>query len=626
MAAFLVLTSAVGFSPACSTKPLVDHNMAKPAAYRTVSTADGDACCAQCDSDGAKCAAWVFTKKPDAKEPNCHLKPSIGATKPGYPGKLVGIKAAAPTPAPTPTPTPPPVPAGSQKNIIFVLTDDQDLQLGSMRAMPRTAELICAGGANLTNHFANTPICCPSRATMVSGRFSHNNRVSPPNAPGGCMHMNTSQAKNPDFWQDSFVPVLHDALGYTTGMFGKLLNSMDDYGCDGVSGVPRGFDRYFAMCDPKYYEQTWADDGRVYTTGSEPGNYTTSLIGNKTLAWLKDVVGRGPTHPPFFAFVAPHAPHLPSTPAPWYADHPIGKLTAPITPHYNYSGLDHHPLIANQPILNAADAAGINDEYASRMRSLLSVDDLVADVADYLRSVGELDNTYIFYSSDHGYSQGQFRVTSHKTQVYDHVTRVPMYVRGPGIAPGTALPQMTQHADLGPTFIELAGGTPPARMDGRSFASFLTRTASDGAAAAWRDTVVIEYWSIRNTLSAPPPELRPAAAAAAASLTAMQITPLLQKPNKHYHDGPNNTFIAVRTRNEQEDTLFAEFTDVTCDACWDFPASKVHFRELYNMSADPFMKHNMWDLASPARQQELTQRLQQHFVCSGSGTDAAACP
>ena len=178
-----------------------------------------------------------------------------------------------------------------------------------MQAMPSTLKYLRAGGTNLTNHFVNTPICCPSRATIISGNYAHNNKVAA-NNEGGCMHMNTSMKTNPDFWPLTFVPALKKR-GYINGMFGKLLNGMADYGCDGSSGVPEGWGDYFAMCNPAFYKEKWATMNGTLTTGSSPTDYTTSLVGNKTMAFLERVVGMGPTHPPFFAYVAPHAPHLP---------------------------------------------------------------------------------------------------------------------------------------------------------------------------------------------------------------------------------------------------------------------------------------------------------------------------
>ena len=207
--------------------------------------------------------------------------------------------------------------------------------------MPYTREVVLGsdGALNLTNFFTNTPICCPSRATMLSGRANHNNKATSYAKSGGgvardgmCMRMNTSQTLNPGFWQNSFVKTLHDKYGYTTGMFGKVLNDMSDYGCVPSKGAesPSGVDRSFIMCKHVFYNEMWIDKGApdspglglTNQTGDTPEEYTTSLMGNATLRWLKSVLeGAGPSGEkrPFFAWIGPHAPHLPSTPAKWSA-------------------------------------------------------------------------------------------------------------------------------------------------------------------------------------------------------------------------------------------------------------------------------------------------------------------
>ena len=104
------------------------------------------------------------------------------------------------------------------------------------------------------------------------------------------------------------------------------------------------------------------------------------------------------------------------TPAPWYEDHPIGLLKAPRedwNPSYNFSAKDHHPLVAGQPILNEEDAASIDAEYADRMRSLLSVDDMVRELHAVLEAAGEWDNTFVIFSSAH-----LARFASHRSLYY----------------------------------------------------------------------------------------------------------------------------------------------------------------------------------------------------------------
>ena len=104
---------------------------------------------------------------------------------------------------------------------------------------------------------------------------------------------------------------------------------MNSYGCDGTSGLPPGLDRSFVMCTHTFFNCSWVDDANLTFTGDAPKDYTTAVMGNKTIQWIETVVRGKPTHPPFYAWIGPHAPHLPSTPAPWYNDHPIGRLPAP---------------------------------------------------------------------------------------------------------------------------------------------------------------------------------------------------------------------------------------------------------------------------------------------------------
>ena len=158
----------------------------------------------------------------------------------------------------------------------------------------------------------------------MSGSFVHNNKVESATA-GGCMRMNTSRTVpggRPSFWEHSFIRRLRYDHNYATGVFGKLLNDMKTYGCDGNEPTtPHGLDRTFIMCNPAFFNENWANyttsGGSVIHTGSEPADYTTSLVGNTSLEWIKSIVSQGKDHPPFFAYLGPHAPHLPSTPAPW---------------------------------------------------------------------------------------------------------------------------------------------------------------------------------------------------------------------------------------------------------------------------------------------------------------------
>ena len=151
---------------------------------------------------------------------------------------------------------------------------------------------------------------------LFRDRYEHNNKVSSLTA-GGCMYQNSSRANNPDFWLDSHIKRLHDDHGYTTGMFGKTLNTWSTYGCTNGTGMPPGLDRQLVMCTHTFVNCAWVNQTDSVFTGDRPEDYTTSVMGNASLAWIKSVMDSGKDHPPFYAWIGPHAPHLPSTPVPW---------------------------------------------------------------------------------------------------------------------------------------------------------------------------------------------------------------------------------------------------------------------------------------------------------------------
>ncbi len=533
--------------------------------------------------------------------------------------------------------------ATPRPNIIVVLTDDQDLRFGSMEAMPYTREHLQTekGTVNLTNFFVNTPICCPSRSTLLSGRMNHNNKATTYEASGGgvtkdgmCMRMNTSQTLNPDFWKNSFVHTLHKEYGYTTAMFGKVLNDMTSYGCNAKT-TTNGVDRMFVMCKHKFYNETWIDQGApdsppdlaVNSTGDAPDEYTTSLMGNATLRWLRRVVKDNRARSederkPFFAWIGPHAPHLPSTPAPWYLDHPIGDRKVPRELNFGVLGADKHAFYPIEPVITDEDAASIQDEYAKRMRSLLSVDDIVREVREFLVAKGEWDNTVMLFTSDHGYNLGGFRVDSHKMQVYDHCTRVPFLIHVPDGSPAAEVDIPTSMIDVGPTLLALAAGGDDgegSNMDGISFAKLVTRKSGLSTAADWpRDAVLVEYQSIQggpgnfecrvteNGEEGACDEWRDAYGHG-------------DGKQKRYTDAPNNTYSALRfTRGRLGELLYAEFADVSDPKAWDFAPDRINYYELYNMSTDPFMLRNIYHEVPAELAQELHTRLHKAIACKGA--------
>jgi arylsulfatase A-like enzyme len=539
------------------------------------------------------------------KEPWCDWEPPPAPPRPP-----------APPPPPTPlpvVPTPQP-PLGYQPNIILFLTDDQDEVLGSRMAMPQAKELLTDRGATAVNWFIFTPVCCPSRAEYLTGRMFHRLRINgingtqpgegPPHvvvgAPNGgcratngngCMCVNTTLVNT-----DSF-PMYLTAAGYTVGMFGKHLNQCP-------STMPAGFDRWFANDGGNYvgpnckFFDNEAPGGsitceQVQNQSGYGAGYETSVIGNKTVEWIKKV-GSGASTKPFMAYVGVHAPHLPSTPAPWYKDH-FNDTALEVhykTPNFNVLGADHHWLVAQQPPLSARQKGWIDMTFRNRWRTLLSHDDLIAAVVGAVDDLGLLDKTFFFSTSDHGYNLGQLRLSGCKLHPYDNDLKIPMIIRGPGVAPGSVFSHVGQNLDLAPTFLDLAGIKGAGDMDGQSLLGPLLIPATPPT----RLYTYHEYNSLGNT-----------------------------SVNGGLDDDPiSHTWRAVRfphTDTFGHALMYAEFTQLDN---WNYDFAKnphaYSFFELFDTTADPWQTTNLYYTnATTARMKKaLHELVVANFQCRRS--------
>ena len=486
-------------------------------------------------------------------------------------------------------------------NIVLLLNDDQDDILGGEIPMKFASNFFYIRGAHLKNFHVNTPVCCPSRATLISGRYPHNFLAEP--HVKSCMGMDVLS----DHFGNTSIGVYMSKLGYNSGHFGKYFNTgpggMGRY-CTDHENLP-GFDYWFTMCNTarffrnefvtnmKINDSSTAEGVYNWQSGTSPSDYLTSLIGNMSISFIKDSVKSGR---PFFAYIAPHAPHVPATPAPWYQDK-FEDLQAPRTPNYNYTATDHHYVIRQQQHLDELVASMSDELFRNRWRSLLSVDDLIQEVVRVLMELNELDNTYFLWTSDHGYQLGQFNLPSCKLQPYEHDIHVPFHIFGPGIKPGSKFEQVVSMVDVAPTLIELGGGVPPDSMDGQSFADVVTgktfsSEASNSPDKASRDRSMIEYWSLGNVVR-----------------------------YEHLIDGPNNTYIGVRVVNNTHNILYVEFYQnedpVTKNRPRNFNEPAVEF-ELFDLSND---FPQMINLYGKSEYQDIVRELHAFIhstvVCSG---------
>ncbi len=360
--------------------------------------------------------------------------------------------------------------APPRPNIVVIETDDQTLE--EMRFLPKTQQLLAREGVTFDNFFVSFSLCCPSRASFLTGQYSHNNGVRSNQAPtGGYYSLDSSRT----------LAVWLRRAGYYTAEIGKYLNQ---YGTRDATEIPAGWSEWHASVDPstyRYYNYTLNEQGRLttYCATPDPACYSTDLYRDKA---VELITRRARAAQPFFLWFTPLAPHAgqprddddPRTlgtpsPAPrhidLYADVPL-----PTPPSFNEADVSDKPSdIQRRPLLSSADIAAIRENYQQRAESLAAVDEAVAAIVAALRTSGELDQTLIFFTSDNGFFHGEHRVKTGKVLVYEPSVHVPLIVRGPGIPKNAHLQQLAMNVDLAPTILEAARATAIGRaVDGAS--------------------------------------------------------------------------------------------------------------------------------------------------------------
>jgi arylsulfatase A-like enzyme len=328
--------------------------------------------------------------------------------------------------------------AAGRPNVLVVLTDDQR-PWGALGTEDAVVTQIRDLGVRFSQAFVTTPLCCPSRASLLTGLYMHNHRVENNDEPLDVLKQVDSM---------TIADALH-ANGYETGMFGKYLNGWPN----DVS--PSGFDRWAITPRVTYDPAEWDVNGTI----REVDTYATTFIRRRTLSFLNMAASSGK---PWFAYVTPMAPHLPATPEPKYAALPVGRF------HVN-AAMTEQDRSDKPPYVQAQDPPSLTHwekVRSKQLRSLASVDDLVSSVVDRLRSLGELRDTLIVYSSDNGYMWGEHGLGG-KSVPYLPSVRVPLFIRWPGhIAPGTRDDRIVALLDLAPTILDTTGTPLPHQMDG----------------------------------------------------------------------------------------------------------------------------------------------------------------
>ena len=367
----------------------------------------------------------------------------------------------------------------SPPNIIFILTDDMDTKL--MPYMEQTNQLIGEQGATFDNFFITTPICCPSRTSILRGQYAHNTDIME-NSPGFARFYKLQEE------EDTFNVWLQNA-GYRTALYGKYLNNYPVNA--GMNYVPPGWTDWAAFIAETddgdfFYNYTLSENGILVKYGNAPEDYSTDVIRDKSLTFITDSVK---ADSPFFLFVSVYAPHGPATAALRH-EGLYNDLTYPQSPSFNEADISDKPQLI-QSLTQTGDEFDEGDadnSFRGRVRSLQAVDELVADLVRALEEQGVLENTYIIFTSDNGFHLGEHGIPSGKGTAYEEDIRVPFMVRGPGIEPGTRVSQMSANIDIAPTIAEMAGVDAAEFVDGRSLLPWL-----QGETVPWRDGVLVEF-------------------------------------------------------------------------------------------------------------------------------------
>jgi N-acetylglucosamine-6-sulfatase len=359
----------------------------------------------------------------------------------------------------------------AKPNIVVIETDDQTL--AEMQALPNVKRLIGDQGVTFDNHFASFSLCCPSRATFLTGQYPHNNGVRGNALPdGGYEKLNSSNA----------LPVWLQRAGYYTAHLGKYLNG---YGRRNPLEIPPGWSEWRGSVDPstyRFYGYTLNENGvlTTYCAIPEPSCYQTDVYRDRA----NEIIRRRVPEGPFFlwvAFLADHSggPREPGDPPNQATPHPAPRhadklegTPLPQPPNFNEADVSDKPLvIRRRPLINARQRAAIEENWQQRRESLTAVDEAVASVVETLRAAGELDNTLVIFTTDNGFFHGEHRIRNGKVQHYEESTRLPLVMRWTGnrsLPRGVHARQLSSNVDDAATIVAAARATPGLVLDGTS--------------------------------------------------------------------------------------------------------------------------------------------------------------
>lgn len=404
---------------------------------------------------------------------------------------------------------------------------------------------------------------------------------------------------------------------YRTFFAGKYLNQYGKTETGGLSHIPPGWDWWVGLKgNSRYYDYTVSINGTKETHGTDPStDYFPHVIRRRALEFLEEQS----TDSPFFMMLSTPSCHAPFTPEPKY-DRNFTEHKVPRTSNFNVANdLTKHWLLrlGEQPLRQELVDA-IDEIYRKRLRTLLTVDDIVEDVFKALRKKSLLNSTYVIFTSDNGFHLGQFSMPYDKREPYEFDIRVPLFIRGPGIAAATTSRYPVVNIDIAPTILDLAGLAIPRHFDGESFKPLFTSknllikstTAkvsrmprqslskknvyqAYNASVAYRKTILIEHSGEGKDTNEDCEDLGPNLSICDADFDCKCA------------DSKNNTYACLRHLGKEENFLFC---------VWE---NDDYFEEMYDLLKDYNQLRNVAYSLSPEKHKKLIATLNNFKKCRG---------
>jgi arylsulfatase A-like enzyme len=346
--------------------------------------------------------------------------------------------------------------------------------------MPNLKTLI-EQGTTFENAFVSNSLCCPSRATILRGQYTHNHEILSNEPPLGGFAKFRFLGH-----EDSTMATWLQERGYRTAFFGKYMNGYSD------THVPPGWDEWYGVAG-NYLSHMLNENGHIVNYDPET-DYDTDILSDKASDYVERTAGADPpfftTDRSFLMWIGTKAPHQPATPAPRHEDD-LKEVPLPRPPSFDEKDISDKPRwVGDNPPLSAEQKQYMEELHRKRLQSMLAVDDMIGDLVDSLRKSNELDDTYIFFTSDNGFHLGEHRLGSGKWTAYEEDIRVPLVVRGPAYPKGRRSRTLVLNNDLGAHLRGACGGEDPV-VCGRALAC---AAAGRGAHAPedWRQAFVVE--------------------------------------------------------------------------------------------------------------------------------------